>query len=112
MKLYSWEETQKIISNKANSDKIFFVAFTKQGDKESIIMNSTYEYIEQKFIGENNIKFINVDIDEAGIYKDINDQYKVFDIPTFLIINNNQVKKRGSRYYPREIIVDFIEENI
>ncbi|QBF34719.1 thioredoxin [Mycoplasmopsis phocirhinis] len=112
MKTYSWEEAQKIIANKQNAEKIFFVIFSRQNDKDSIIMSSTYEYIEQKFTSQTDVKFMNIDIDEAKIYKDINNIYKIFDIPTFLIIVNNQIKKRGSKFYPHEIITDFIEENI
>ncbi|AIA29560.1 hypothetical protein MCAL160_0398 [Mycoplasmopsis californica HAZ160_1] len=112
MKKYNWDHAQKIISDKKYANFIFFVVFTKENDLETAIMSDTYEYVENHFKNENMVKFLEVDIEEAGIYRDINNIYLVMQVPMFFVIKANKILRRGAGFYPYEIIIDFIEENI
>ncbi|TQC54192.1 thioredoxin [Mycoplasmopsis mucosicanis] len=112
MKQLNWDEAQHIISDKKNKNKVFFVVFTMHNQFESAVMEYIYDEIFQDFKNEGNVKCIQIDIDEAKIYQDLNDKYHILSVPIFLIIQNNQIKKRGIGFYPKEIIVDFIEEHL
>lgn len=112
MKKYAWDEVQSTIENRVNSSVIFFVCFTKSNDIDSLTMLNTYEEVEEQFKHNSNVKFMNVDTERTNIYKDINDSYKIWQSPKFIVIYNNKVKRSGSGIYPKEIIIDFIEENL
>ncbi|WP_029608774.1 thioredoxin family protein [Mycoplasma simbae] len=112
MKKYSWENAQKLLADKTQENTIFLLVFTKKNDLESLIMRQCYQDVDIHFKFDSNIQVIEVDIDESQIFQDINNKYVIMQVPAFFVIKNNEIKRKGLGFYPREIMIDFIEENI
>ncbi|MBU4689700.1 hypothetical protein KQ878_03355 [Mycoplasma zalophidermidis] len=112
MKITPWEDALKLITNKENTNVTFFVIFTRHQDWNCMVMSEEYKIVRKHFQNEKSVQFLHVDIDESKLLTEINSPFRVLQAPTFLIIFNNKVKRSGSGYYPREIMIDFIEENL
>lgn len=57
-----------------------------------------------------NIKVINIDAEEAALFKS-DQEWEVLKVPSFFVIKNGKRKHIGYEYLPSELIVDAVLEH-
>lgn len=108
MKQYPWKEAQNII----NSGNVY-LWFGSTWCKDCVEMLPIVEELEEECIANDlNIKFIKVDADEAGIFRDKNHPLKVEYIPTHIFMKNGKIVERLYEIQTKELLYSKIQDLI
>ncbi|WP_027120811.1 thioredoxin family protein [Mycoplasmopsis lipofaciens] len=105
-----WNDAQSMFNNKKYKDKIFFIEFTTEWCGDCKMMAPIIQNVVKHYENSNEIIFIEVDAEEAKLFRNPLSEYKVLFVPTHLIVKNGKIIKTGYNYYPKEILIDWIEE--
>ncbi|WP_029513597.1 hypothetical protein [Mycoplasmopsis primatum] len=112
MKKVKWETAQNIYKNPDANNDVFFIFFTLENDLNSLLMKSVIKEVEHHFIHNSNVLFLEIDAIEAELYREPNTKFQVLEVPTFAIIKNNNIYNIGHNFYPKEIIIDWLDDII
>lgn len=107
-----WEQAQSIIANVNNRDNIYFLEFTADWCFDCRAMQPVISEVIEYFKNNNKVVFINVDAEESGLFRKPNTKYQVLQIPTFAVVKGNNILHLGHNYYPKELLISWIEEAI
>lgn len=112
MKKMLWKDAQNLYENHKYANHIFFILFVLDNDLNSRLMKEIVHKVEKHFDDYNGIIFIEVDAIEAELYQVPNNKFQVLQTPTFCIIKNKNIYNAGHNLYPKEIIIDWLQEAI
>lgn len=101
MKKMLWEDAKKEINN-----GVVFLKFTTAWCGDCKMMEPITDELEKMMIGRE-IKFIEVDAEEAQLFRNAESDIQVLKVPSFFVIRNGVKKHLGYEYQPIEL---FIEE--
>ncbi|MCE6115347.1 thioredoxin [Mycoplasmopsis agalactiae] len=107
-----WRDAKSLYENPRNADSIFFILFVLENDLNSRLMKEIVSKVENYFSKYTIIKFIEIDAVESGLYQVPNTRFQVLETPTFCILKNNTVYNLGHNLYPKEILIDWLQEAI
>lgn len=105
MEYIKWIDAQKILGNK----KVTYLWFGADWCGDCQMMKPILEEVEKHFAKNKNIQFIKVNVQEARIFKE-ETEYKVYKIPTHVLMHKGEIKNILYEYVPKEVLIDEIEK--
>ncbi|WP_051617829.1 thioredoxin family protein [Mycoplasmopsis iners] len=110
MKKVKYEKMLEIIASPEHKNKLFFLEFSTTWCGDCKMM----EPIVKKVVNDNkNNKdtiFLEIDAEEAQLFRDPLSKWQVFKVPTFVYLKNNEILKTLYEYYPSEILQKFLDD--
>ncbi|WP_426461115.1 thioredoxin family protein [Mycoplasma hafezii] len=111
MKKYLWEEAQRII-NSNTEKKLIFAEFTTIWCGDCQMMKPIVNQVAEKFKNNPNIKFIEIDAEEAQLFRKVDTKWKVLRVPTIMLIQGQEIIEKGYEYIPSEILENWINKKL
>ncbi|MEA4134563.1 thioredoxin family protein [Mycoplasma sp. 2045] len=106
-----WEEAKKIIE--ANKDnELIFLNFTTQWCGDCKMMRPIVEEIAKEYEGNHRIRFINVDAEEAQLFRVPNTKWQVLKVPTMMLLQGQTIQEKAYEYVPFQILNNWILKKI
>lgn len=99
MERVTWKEAK----TRFLTDKKYLVVFTTNWCGDCKMMKLTLKDIEKNYVNKN-IQFIEIDAEEADIFRKKNYGFEVLKVPAFYTVFNNEKKLIGYEYVPIPII--------
>ncbi|RIV16578.1 thioredoxin family protein [Mycoplasmopsis gallopavonis] len=111
LKKYSWAEAEAII-NKNQDDKLIFLEFTTTWCGDCQMMRPIVQQVVSKYSNNPNIQFIEVDAEEAQLFRNPDTKWKVLKVPTLMLIQGQEILEKGYEYIPAEILESWIDKKV
>ncbi|UUD36001.1 thioredoxin family protein [Mycoplasmopsis citelli] len=111
MKKLLWKQAQKLLEDNKNN-QLIFLAFTVQWCGDCKMMSPIINKIALKYKNLKKISFIEVDAEEANLLRDPNTNWEVLKVPTFILLQGQNIVEKGYEYIPEEILIDWIEKRL
>ncbi|WP_036452136.1 thioredoxin domain-containing protein [Mycoplasma buteonis] len=111
MKKYLWEEAQKIINDNPDN-KLIFAEFTTTWCGDCHMMRPIVNQVANKYKDNPNITFLEVDAEEAQLFRRVDTRWKVLRVPTILLIQGQEIIEKGYEYIPGEILENWIDKKL
>ncbi|QKT05617.1 co-chaperone YbbN [Mycoplasma sp. OR1901] len=111
IKKLNWAEAQEVIQNKT-SDKLTFLTFTTEWCTDCKMMKPVFNEVANKFENNEQVEFINVDAEEARLFRDPNTKWRVLKVPTTILLKGDEIVEKGFEYVPEEVLEDWIDKRI
>ncbi|QSF13966.1 thioredoxin domain-containing protein [Mycoplasma sp. Mirounga ES2805-ORL] len=105
-----FKDVLNILLENKNSDILYVLYFSKKNCFKLKQMEVILKEISKLYSNNKNIVFYEIDAEEAGVYRDPFAEFSVLEIPTFIFVKNNIIKKNISNFWPKDIFIDIIEE--
>lgn len=103
----TWSEAQK------NLDKgVVYLEFTTEWCGDCKMMKPVVEKVAAHFKDEKNFRLIQVDAEEAKLFRNSDSKWQVLKVPTHTILNNGIIKLRHFEYASFVQIVSWIENEL
>ncbi|VEU78216.1 thioredoxin family protein [Mycoplasmopsis columbinasalis] len=112
MKKISFKELDNILLLPENKNKLFFIEFSVTWCGDCKMMQPIVNALIDDYKQNENVIFLEIDAEEAGIFRDPTSKWQVLKVPTFVFVKNNQIQKTCYEYYPKELLAQFIENYI
>ncbi len=75
------------------------------------MMEPVIDNVESEInLTNNDVKFIEVDAEEANLFRQVDSQFKVLKVPSFYIVKDGVAKHIGYEYQPFDLLVESIKE--
>ncbi|VEU70178.1 thioredoxin family protein [Mycoplasmopsis glycophila] len=108
---YNWEEAQKILENNP-VNHLIFLEFTTTWCGDCKMMAPIVKQVAAKYQDNANITFMEVDAEEAQLFRNPDTKWKVLKAPTLLLIKGQEIVEKGFEYIPSEILESWIDKKI
>lgn len=108
MKNYSLEEVEKILEKE--KEKVFYLEFISETCGDCIAMKPVVDEVVEHFKGNENFKFMRIDVKGTNLWGNPDTKWEVLRVPTHIVIKKGEIFRRGFEYFPKEILVEWIEE--
>ncbi|WP_027121386.1 thioredoxin family protein [Mycoplasma leonicaptivi] len=106
-----WAEAEKIL-NANKPGELIFITFTAEWCGDCQMMKRPLNYVADKFKDRPEIKFINVDAEEAQLFRNPDTKWAVLKVPTMILLSGQEIIEKGYEYIPEEIMIDWIDKRI
>ncbi|SJZ46264.1 thioredoxin family protein [Mycoplasmopsis verecunda] len=106
-----WEDAKKVIDANPNNHLIF-LNFTTTWCGDCKMMRPIVESIAEEYKNNKGITFINVDAEEAELFRDPDNKWKVLRVPTMILLQGNEIIERGYEYIPTQILSSWISKKL
>ncbi len=106
-KLLKFKDAQAFIKN--NPDKIIYLLFVTNWCGDCHMMMPICENVSYEYSNHENISFIQVDAEEANIFRK-DSEYKVDRVPTHVFIKNSKIRSIMYEYISKDIIINEIDQ--
>ena len=106
MKKMRWNEAQDFM----NSNENVFLMFTTSWCGDCQMMKPFIEKIESDMNGKN-ITFIEVNAEEAGIFRN-SGKWDASKVPSYFVVKNGEPKHIGFEFMPAEVLKAYAESLI
>ncbi|WP_117275010.1 thioredoxin family protein [Mycoplasmopsis edwardii] len=103
----TWKNAENEI--KKNKDLIF-LTFTTEWCGDCKMMKRTFDNIANKFNDKSEIRFINVDAEEANLFRNPDTKWKVLKVPTMILLEGEEIVQKAFEYVPEEVLSNWIEK--
>ncbi|QCZ36836.1 thioredoxin family protein [Mycoplasma nasistruthionis] len=107
----SWAEAQEIIENNPN-DQLLFLNFTTTWCGDCKMMKPIVDVVAKNFENNSKIRFINVDAEQAQLFRNPDSKWKVLRVPTMILLEGDEIVERGYEYIPTQILQTWIEKRL
>ncbi|WGI36678.1 thioredoxin family protein [Mesomycoplasma lagogenitalium] len=101
----SWADAQKVIDN-----GVVYLEFTTEWCGDCKMMAPVVKQVEQHFQNEERIKMINVDAEEAKLFRQANTRFEVLRVPTHIVMKDGKILNKGFEYFPKDILIEWIDQ--
>ncbi|WP_322961428.1 thioredoxin family protein [Mycoplasmopsis cynos] len=106
-----WNHVEHTINNNKKNNLIFLV-FTTEWCGDCKMMKRTFDSVAAKFSNNKEIAFINVDAEEANLFRNPDTKWKVIKVPTMMLLDGDEIIQKAYEYVPEEVLVNWIEQKI
>ncbi|MGZ9413506.1 thioredoxin family protein [Mycoplasma sp. 480] len=100
----SWEEAQKHIEN-----GVVYLEFTTTWCGDCKMMAPVVQKVADHFDENSGLKMINVDAEEAQLFRKEGTRFEVLRVPTHLVLKDGKILNKGFEYFPKEVLIEWIE---
>ncbi|UWD34237.1 thioredoxin family protein [Mesomycoplasma molare] len=104
LKKLTWEEAQKEIN-----DGVVYLEFTTTWCGDCKMMSPIVKQVENHFKDEPRLKMINVNAEEAQLFRKEGTKFEVLRVPTHIVLKDGEILNKGFEYFPKDIIIEWIE---
>ncbi|QIW62142.1 thioredoxin family protein [Mycoplasmopsis gallinacea] len=105
-----WQDAEKFLAS--NKNKLIFLEFTTEWCGDCKMMKPVVDSVASEYKDNNNISFINVDAEEAKLFRNPDTKWKVLKVPTILLIKNEEILEKGYEYIPAPVLKSWIEKSL
>lgn len=105
--LLKFKEAEEFIKN--NPNNVIYLLFTTNWCGDCHMMMPICESVSYEYSNHDNISFIQVDAEEAGIFRK-DSPYKVERVPTHVFIKNSEIRSIMYEYITKDIIINEIDQ--
>ncbi|MFV8401476.1 thioredoxin family protein [Mycoplasma sp. 005V] len=106
-----WKDAQAVIENNP-SDHLLFLNFTTNWCGDCKMMKPIVESVASEYENNDKITFINIDAEEAKLFREHDNKWKVLKVPTMLLLQGDEILERGYEYMPMQILSNWISKKI
>lgn len=106
-----WAEAQELVKNNKDSD-LLFLEFTTDWCGDCKMMKPVVTKLASWFSEEDNIKFVNVDAEEAQLFRNPDSRWQVLKVPTHILLKGQEIVEKAYEYVPGEVLKTWIEQRI
>ncbi|WLP85458.1 thioredoxin family protein [Mycoplasma seminis] len=110
-KKMTWKAAQEVI-NANPKDHLIFLNFTTNWCGDCKMMKPIVESVAAQYAGNDKISFINVDAEEAKLFREPDSKWKVLKVPTMILLQGNEILERGYEYIPTQILDSWISKKL
>ncbi|MEA4115591.1 thioredoxin family protein [Mycoplasma sp. 744] len=110
MKKISFNELKEILERKDYAKKLFFLVFTTSWCNDCKIMKPIIKELYEDYKTRDDVIFLEIDAEEANLYKNASSNWEIFKVPSFVYYKNNKILKILYEYYPKNILSKYIED--
>ncbi|QNM93433.1 thioredoxin family protein [Mycoplasma sp. Pen4] len=107
----TWKDAQKIIEQNP-SKELIFLNFTTEWCGDCKMMKPIIEGISNEFAENRNIRFINVDAEEAKLFRNPDTKWKVLRVPTMILLQGDEIIEKGYEYIPSQVLSSWINKRM
>ncbi|WP_255473571.1 thioredoxin family protein [Mycoplasma sp. NEAQ87857] len=93
-------------------DKLIFLTFTTKWCGDCKMMKPVIQRLSEKYQNKKNVTFIEVDAEEAKLFREVDNKWNVLRVPTFILLKGQEIVEKGYEYIPEEILSNWIDKKI
>ncbi|EGV00293.1 thioredoxin family protein [Mycoplasmopsis columbina] len=112
MEKIKFDDLNEIIGKKENTNVLFFIEFSTTWCPDCKMMQPIVKSLFNDYHNNPKVKFLEIDAEEAHLYKDPFSKWQILKVPAFVFYKNNEILKIVYEYYPKELLAQFIEDYI
>ncbi|UWV78307.1 thioredoxin family protein [Mycoplasmopsis felis] len=105
-----WKDAEAHI-NKKQKTQLTFLIFTTEWCGDCKMMLPTFNNIAKKYENQK-IEFIQVDAEEAKLFRNPLTKWKVLKTPTMMLLSGDQILEKAYEYVPEEVLSSWIDDRI
>ncbi|WP_036463626.1 thioredoxin family protein [Mycoplasmopsis sturni] len=106
-----WKDAEKLISQNPE-DQLMFVMFTVTWCGDCKMMMPVVKKLDEKYSGNSKIQFLEVDAEEAQLFRNPNTKWEVLKAPTLMLLKGTEIVEKGYEYIPDQVLTEWIEKKL